>query len=192
MPASRRGITLGCTYQVRYRLRPEEGGGERQGTVYVPGSGPRIFAPPARYDPQHPDRIMSEADLARGEPFMNVAMPVGIFGLLSGLCLLVWFAIGKPTLRRAAAMPRPVLLPIIRTAQRPKTNIIDVTFERPGGGEAMQGFANSLPFIVEDADRRFALALLGPKDRPVLLRNDLGELQLTDEERAAIFAAARG
>lgn len=189
--SSRRGITLGCTYQVRYRLRPEDGGGERQGSVYVPGSGPRIFAPPARYDPQNPDRIMSEADLARGEPFMNVAAPIGAFALLSGLCLLVWYAIGKPTLTRAAAAPRPVLVPIIRTAQRPKTNILDVWFERPGGGEAMQGFANVAPFTVEAGDRRLALALLGPNDKPILLRHDLSELDLTEEERAAILAAAR-
>ncbi len=188
----RRGVTLGCTYQLRYRLRPEEGGGERQGTVYVPGSGPRVFAPPARYDPLNPDRIMSEADLARGEPVMNVAMPIGIFGLLSALCLLVWYAIGKPSLTRAAAAPRPALVPITRTVQRPKTTIVDIWYERPGGGEAMQGFANGMPFTVQSGDRQSALALLGPKDKPILLRQDLSELELTDEERAAILAAARG
>ena len=66
----------GCTYAITYQLREEEGGGTREGSIYVPGAGPRVFAPPARYDPQNPDRIMSVADIERGEPIMNVAVPI--------------------------------------------------------------------------------------------------------------------
>lgn len=189
--ATRGGMALGCTYQVRYRLRPEEGGGEHQGSVYVPSDGPRVFAPPSRYDPQNPDRIMSEADLARGEPFMNVAVPVVVFGLLSVFCLLVWYALGKPALKRAAAAPRPALLPVTRTEPRPQNNGWNLRLERPAGGETVQDFADGGPFLMQMGDCVFALALLDPKDRPVVLRSDLNELALTEGERGAIFAAAR-
>lgn len=192
---SRRSVSgsepRGCTYSITYQLREEEGGGTREGSIYVPGAGPRVFAPPARYDPQNPDRIMSVADIERGEPIMNVAVPIVLFGLFSGLCFLVWHAMGNKALTAAAATPQPVLVPIRRAAVRDKTNVLEVWFGRPDGSEGKQGFAGSRPLTVGSAPDH-ALALLGPGNRPILLRHDLAELRLTEAERAAILQAAQG
>jgi len=189
---SRRGSSLGCNYTIRYRLRPGEDSDVREGDVYVPGDGPRVFAPPARYDPQNPDRIMSEADLERGKPFMSAAVPIAIPGVLGALSLLVWHAMANRSLVRAAASPRPLLVPVSRVEAVANTNINMVHFRRPDGSEGKQRFNLSGPLTIQSSDgRTMALALLGAKDRPVLLSHDLTELELTADERAAILAAAR-
>lgn len=186
----------GCTYSITYQLRDEEGGGTREGSIFVPGAGPRVFAPPARYDPQDPSRIMSVADIERGEPFMNVAVPIGLFGGLAALALLVWYSMGRKSLAAAAAAPQPVLVPVRRAAVADKTNILQVWFERPDGSEGRQNFAGHGPLYVQPPaqsapDASLALSLAGPKG-PILLSQDLRELELTDAERAAVIAAARG
>ena len=187
----------GCDYEISYRLRAEEGGEVRQGSIYVPGSGPRVFAPSARYDPLDPGRIMADADIERDPPIMSLAVPLGLPLLLSGLAFLVWFAMGKRSLAKAASAPRPALVPVRRAAVREKTDVLEVWFERPDGSEGKQGFPGHGPLYVRlpagEADgRQFALALLGANGRAILLSEDLRELALEEGERAAIVAAARG
>jgi hypothetical protein len=189
---SRRGASLGCHYTIRYRLRGEESGEVREGNIYVPGEGPRIFAPPAVYDPADPARIMSLADLERGEPFMNVAVPVVLPAVLAMLCLLVWYAMGNKALARAAAAPQPALVPVQRFEPVPNTRIVRVHFERPDGSAASQNFNGFRPLLVTADGRDQALALLGPGDRPILLSEDLRELELSGDERARILGAATG
>ena len=175
----------GCNYEISYRLRAEEGGETREGNIYVPGSGPRVFAPSARYDPLDPGRIMADADIDRDPPFMNLAVPLGLPALLSGLAFLVWFAMGKKSLAKAASAPRPALVPVRRAEVREKTDVLEVWFERPDGSEGRQGFPGHGPLYVrlpagEAAHRQFALALLGANDRPILLSEDLRELALDE------------
>ena len=54
----------GCSFDISYTLRPEEGGGERQATVWLDGRAP-IFTPTAWYDPQDPSRVMLRPEIDR-------------------------------------------------------------------------------------------------------------------------------
>lgn len=198
---SRRNITgdtpSGCNLDVRYRVRPEHGGGEREASVYLPGAAPLVFAPPVLYDPQDPGRVMTEADVQRGDPFMNLAVPIFFFSVIPVIALLIWFATGDGALKAAAARPRPGIVPVERAVRDPKSNRLDIWFPRPGGGPpGKAAFRTGGPLLVTPpagapAGQQWALALLGTKDWPILLDQDLKALDLTDAERAAIQAAAR-
>ena len=136
---SRRNISgdtpRGCNLDIRYRT--QEGGAERSAKVYLPGAAPLVFAPPVLYDPQDPARVMTKADVDRGDPFMNLAVPFVLFTLLPLVALLVWFATGDGKLRKAAAAPRPGIVPILRaTATRAPTGSSPSSRARAAGPTA--------------------------------------------------------
>lgn len=182
---------VGCNFTIRYRLQAQEGGELRDAQIYVPGEAPLVGTPPARYDPLDPSRVMSEADVERDKPFMDWAVPVFLPALLSALGFFVWFALGDKSFARAAAAPRPVLVPITNIEPIQNTRIARVHFQRPDGSAGKQDFNGFSPLIATVDGREQALALLDPKDRPILLSQDLRELVLDADERAAILAAAR-
>lgn len=197
---SRRGITgdtpRGCNLDIRYRVQDAHGGGEREAEVYLPGAAPLVFAPPALYDPEDPDRIMTKADVERGAPFMNVAVPLVLLTLLPLFALLLWFATGRGALKQAAANPHPTIVPIVRAARHAQGNRLDIWFQRPDGGEGLRSYKSGGPLLVAPPPeappgQQWALALLTPKGWPILLDQDLKELNLTDEERTTIWQAAR-
>lgn len=198
---SRRGITgdtpSGCNLDIRYRVQDAHGGGEREAEVYLPGAAPLVFAPPALYDPEDPERVMTRADVERGQPFMNVAVPIVLFTLLPLLALLAWAASGRGALKQAAADPRPAIVPIVRAARHAQTNRLDIWFQRPDGGEGLRSYKSGGPLLVAPPPeatpgQQWVLALLTAKGWPILLDQELAELDLTDAERAAIWQAARG
>jgi len=197
---SRRSISgntpRGCNLDIRYRTRADDA--ERSAKVYLPGAAPLVFAPPVLYDPQDPARVMTKADVDRGDPFMNLAVPFVLFTLLPLVALLVWFATGDGKLRKAAAAPRPGIVPILRATRDPRTNRLQLFFPRPGGGpDGAATFASGGPLLVTPPaggaeGRQWALALLAEKDWPLLLDEGLSRLDLTPEERESILRAARG
>lgn len=196
---SRRNVTgdtpRGCNFDIRYRTR--DGGPERTAKVYLPGAAPLVFAPAVLYDPQDPSRVMTRADVDRGDPFMNLAVPIVLFTLMPLVALLVWLATGDAALRRAASAPRPGIVPILRVTRDARTNRLRVFFPRPGGGpDGAATFATGGPLLVtpppaEGEGRQWALALLTDKGWPVLLDETLSRLDLTPDERGAILRAAR-
>lgn len=195
---SRRNITgntpSGCNLDIRYRT--QEGGAERTAKVYLPGAAPLVFAPSVLYDPQDPSRVMTRADVDRGDPFMNLAVPLAAFTIIPILALLIWLATGNGRLKQAAAAPRPGIVPIQR-ATRDKRNRLEVFFPNPAGGpDGRALFASGGPLLVtppagETDGRQWALALLTAKGWPLLLDQDLARLDLTPDERETILRAAR-
>jgi hypothetical protein len=182
---------VGCNFTVSYRIRSEEGGALREAQVYVPGEAPLVGTPPVRYDPLDPSRVMSEADVERDKPFMDWAVPVFLPAIFSVLGFFVWFALGDKTFARAAAAPRPALVPVTNLEPIQSTGGIRVHFQRPDGRAGKRDFNGFSPLLLTVNGREQAVALLDLKDRPILLSQDLRELVLEPEERAAILAAAR-
>lgn len=183
----------GCNLTITYEVAKEHGGGVRTADVHLPGE-PTVLAPQALYDPADPDRVMLLREIERGTTGSDwIAMTV--LTLLPAIGLLTWFATGRGALAKAAAEPRPVVVAIDRVERGP--NRIDIWFHRPNGDgqPLLRSFRNGArPLLVAPpggaTDRNQALALLGPRDHPILLDADLGELELTDQERAAIVRAA--
>lgn len=192
---SRRSISgrnpIGCNYTIHYRVRSDEGGALREAQVYVPGEAPLVGTPPVRYDPLDPSRVMSDADVERDKPFMDWGVPILAPAIISFLAILVWFALGHKRLARAAATPKPILVPVDNVEPIEKTNILRVHYRQPDGSAGKQDLNGFGPLLTIADGREQALALLGPKDRAILLSHDLRELALTSDERSAILTAAR-
>jgi len=197
---SRRGISgdtpRGCDYDIRYAVRPEHGGGEREASVYLPGAPPLVFAPSVLYDPQDPARVMTERAVQQDDRIVDIAIPTVLLTLLPLIALLVWFATGKGALRQAAAAPRPAIVAIERAVRR--QGRLDVWFRKPDGkGQGLRSFRRGGPLLVAPPagappDQQWALALLAANGHPLLLDETLAELELTEVEREAIYRAARG
>jgi hypothetical protein len=183
----------GCNLTISYRARPEHGGGERQAKLYLPGSAPLVFAPAVIYDPQDPDRAMTERDVQREERIVDIALPaIGLLGCSAG-AFLVWFAMGRRVLTAAAKEPRPVIVEIER--MEPEAGLLKVWFKKPDGQSVQQNFQKTGPLLVRadagaQGDRHYALALLTDKERPILMDQDLSQLDLTANELMAIQQAA--
>jgi hypothetical protein len=199
---SRRQITgdspRGCNFDVSYRVRDEHGGGVRQAKLYLRGAAPAAFAPPVIYDPGDPNRAMFAPEVRDGERMMNVAVPIVLFTLVPALGLLGWFAGGRSALAQAAQAPNPTIVAIDRAVRDPRTGRLDIWFDRPdGNGQGLKPFPTGGPLLVAPPpgaapERQYALALLNAKGWPLLLDQELGELDLTAEERAAVQRAAMG
>lgn len=186
----------GCDYDIRYAVRPEHGGGEREASVYLPGAPPLVFAPSVLYDPQDPDRVMTERAVQQDDRIVDIAIPTVLLTLMPLLALLVWFATGNGALKAAAAAPRPAIVAIDRAVRRP--NRLDIWFRKPDGkGQGLRSFKKGGPLLAAPPagappDKQWALALLSLNGHPILLDEGLTELELTEAERAAIYLAARG
>ncbi|RJF88147.1 hypothetical protein D3874_14910 [Oleomonas cavernae] len=197
---SRRGVSgdtpRGCDYDIRYAVRPEHGGGEREASVYLPGAPPLVFAPSVLYDPQDPSRVMTERAVQQDDRIVDIAIPTALLTLMPLLALLVWFATGKGALVKAAAAPRPAIVAIERAVRR--QNRLEIWFRKPDGkGQGMRSFPKGGPLLVAPPpgaapDKQWALALLNLSGYPILLDEELAELELTEAERGAIYRAARG
>lgn len=182
----------GCNLEIDYQLRPEEGGGTRHARVWISGREP-IFTPSALYDPANPDRVMLKPEAERDLSWRNWIGPVFIL-LLPLLALLVWLFGHKGGIVDALKDPKPVTVPVERFVRTPST--LQVFFRKPEGGkELLQVFAKGRePLLLHPpagaaSDTPWALALLAPSGRPILLDNDLATLDLTEAERAAILGA---
>ena len=196
---SRRQITgdepRGCNFEITYRLRKEEGGDVRTAEVWLSGSAPGVFAPPALYDPQDPSRVMLKPEVER-EPELDTRVGSSLLMLIPALALLAWFATGRGALAKAARDPRPVVVPIERTVWNGQARRTEVWFERPGGGNPLRNDfrENDGPLLARPPDaadgRQYALGLLTPKGVPVLLDKELKMIDLSEEERAAVLRAA--
>jgi len=196
---SRRQITgdepLGCNLTITYRTRPEHGGEERTARVRLDDAEP-AFTPPAIYDPADPWRVMLKPDVERdAEPdefvlaFVLLLLPAG--------ALLLWFVAGNGRLARAGRSPNPVLVPIERVV--PQQRWTEYWVRPPGAGKAMRAplLTAQRPFLVRAPDNEtganaWALVLLDPKGRPVMMDGDLTLLDFTGDERSALRSAAYG
>ena len=192
---SRRQITgdnpRGCNFEIEYVVRDEHGGGTRRADVRLDGARP-IFTPPALYDPADPDRVMLKPEAERDARWTEwIGVPLMLAIPLAGLVLL--FLARKDPLEAAAADPRPTTVPVDRFARR--GNALQA-WSRKAPGEAkewLQVFnGQDEPFLLRAPegsadDRPWALALLHPKGRPILLDRELKRLELTDEERARLL-----
>lgn len=194
---SRRQITgdepRGCNLDIQYQLRPEHGGQVRQADVWLDGRQP-IFRPPALYDPADPSRVMLKPEAERDLRWTEwIAAPILLLFPIAGL--LLWIFGSKGGLEDALRDPRPVTVPVERFVRGPTG--LQVWFRKPEGGkELLQVFAHGkTPLLLnppadDPSDRPWALAVLSPRGRPLLLDSDLGNLELTDQERAAILGDA--
>ena len=185
----------GCSFTITYTLRPEEGGGERRGDVYLSGRAP-IFTPSAWYDPQDPSRVMLRPEIDREPDWSQNATPFLLLFLpLAGL--LWWWGTARRGLKAAAARPDPVIAPIEKAIRQMPANRLTIHF-RPPGAARLYGTTfgpGEEPLLVRPPagapeGEQWVLALRSPKGRPYALDAGLRELELSDEERAAIYNSA--
>ncbi len=199
---SRRQISgdqnLGCTYTIQYRLRPEHGGEVRSAEARL-SERFLVFAPPALYDPADPSRVMFKPEVERAPDHVSGTITWAVLILVPAAALLLWLATGRRALAAAARDPKPTVVAIDRAVRRTPSNQLEIWFERPEGGAPILNVfrEGNGPLLVPPpadapADRDYALALLTPKGRPILLDDRLAMVALSDEERAAVLQAARG
>lgn len=197
---SRRQITgdepLGCNLNISYEVRPEHGGGTRSTDAWLDGSAPRVFSPPAVYDPQDPGRAMLKPEVERDPGWDNLLGPF-IPLVIAFLALGFWFLIGDGAKARAGRDPRPMVVPIDRSERMGKW--LHVTFQPPGAAKPVRDTfeGEDGPLLVappegETADRDWALALVPEKGRPCLVDARLARFDFTEEERGSILRAAFG
>jgi hypothetical protein len=186
---------IDCWFTVSYRLRPEEGGGERKEEMHLEGASP-IFTPPVIYDPQDPGRAMLEPEMQRDMSWSELIGPFALL-LIPGTLLLVFFLTSRRGLARAAANPQPLVVAVER-AERNQGRIFLHT-RAPGAAKAaIDSFSGTLmPLLVPpppaaSPEQHWALALKSPKGRHYVLDSELALLDLTPDERRAVLAAARG
>jgi hypothetical protein len=180
----------GCNLDISYQVAPQHGGGVREADVWLDGRSP-VLQPPALYDPDDPSRVMLKPEAERDLRWTEwIGAPIALLFPIGGLLLLLFGT--KGGLEEALRNPRPVSLPIDRLVRR--NNGLEVWFRWPEGGkERLQLFANgSEPLLLNppsgDPDGPpWALALLDAKGRPILLRRDLSEIDLTAEERSRLL-----
>lgn len=186
---------ISCDYNLTYRLRPEEGGELRQAPVHLDGASP-LFTPTAYYDPADPSRVMLKPEMDREMTWSELLGPVFLL-LIPLACLLWWWAAGRRGLAKAAAHPEPVLAPIEKAIRQMPANRLLVHF-RPVGDT--RSWITALgpgeePLLVRPPagaaeSEQWLLALRSPKGRPYALDAGMKDLELTEDERAAIRNAA--
>lgn len=182
---------IDCWFDVSYRLRPEEGGALRQARVHHEGRAP-IFTPAAIYDPADPGRVMLEPELEREMSWSELLGPVLLL-LLPAATLLVFFATSRRGLAGAARNPDPLLVPVEKVIRQPGKLYLHTRV--PGAMRPTVDVFPSpaMPLQVQGPDdRQWVLALKAPGGRHYVLDADLAWLELTDEERRRLLAAARG
>ncbi len=160
--------------------------------VWLDGRQP-IFTPPALYDPADPSRVMLKPEAERDLRWSEwIGVPFALAIPLAGL--LLWLFGRKHQLEGAVGDPRPVTVPVEKMVRRGA--LLEVWFREPAGKERLQVFPQGkMPYLVnpppdDGSDRPWALALLSPRGRPVLLDNELSELELSDEERRGLLGRA--
>jgi len=182
----------GCNLDIQYRLRPEHGGQVREADVWLDGRQP-IFTPPALYDPADPSRVMLRPEAERDLRWSEwIGVPIALAIPFAGL--LLWLFGRKHQLEGAVGDPKPLTVPVEKMVRR--GDLLETWFRRPDGKEMLQVFPQGkMPYLLNPppdagSDRPWALALLSPRGRPILLDSELGELELSAEERAALLGRA--
>jgi hypothetical protein len=197
---SRRQITgdepLGCNLTITYEPKPEHGGGTRTADVWLDGSAPRVFSPPALYDPGDPDRAMLKPEVERNPGWDNLLGPF-IPLVIAFIALGFWFLLGEGARARAGRDPRPAIVPIDRAERMGKW--LHVTFQPEGAPKPVRDTfeGDNGPLLVAppgggSGERDWALALVPEKGRPCLIDAKLSRFDFTEEERGAILRAAFG
>lgn len=186
---------ISCDFTVSYEIRPEEGGGVRRNEMHLDGGSP-IFTPPVIYDPQDPDRAMFKPEVDRDMGWSEMIGPFALL-LIPATLLLVFFLTSRRGLSRAAANPQPLVVAVER-ADRNQGRLYLHT-RAPGAAKAaVDTFSGPLmPLLVpppptSNPEQQWALALGSPGRRHYVLDSELALLDLTDDERSAVLAAARG
>lgn len=185
----------GCDFTVSYTLRPEEGGGERMAQVHLDGRSP-IFTPSVYYDPQDPSRAMLKPEMDRDPGFSQVTAPYWLL-LLPLACLLWWWAASRRGLAAAAASPNPVIAPIEKGVRQMPANRLILHFRPPGDprtwitalGPGEEPLLVRPPAGAAEGEQ-WLLALRSPKGKAYALDAGMKDLDLSEEERAAIRNAA--
>jgi len=186
---------IGCSLNVTYRLRPEEGGEVRTAPVHLEGSAP-IFTPTAIYDPKDPSRVMLEPEVERSMTWSELLGPVFLL-FLPAMTLIAFFATSRRGLASAARNPDPVAVPVEKAIRQPRKLFVHTrlpgapkprvdTFTDPEAPLAVP------PPPAAPADQQWVLALKSPGGAHYVLDNALAWLDLTDEERNRLLSAARG
>jgi hypothetical protein len=186
---------ISCEVTLSYELRPEEGGGTRTATLHLDGRMP-IFTPSVYYDPADPGRAMLKPEMERAMQWDELLGPILLL-IIPGIVFLIWLFGGRRGLKQAAANPEPIIVPIEKVIRAPAKMYIH---SRPPG--APRAFVDTFPAPTQPllvrppegspGEQQWALALLHPKGRSYLLDSELAWLDLTDQERAAVLAAAWG
>ena len=182
---------IDCWFDLTYRLRPEEGGGLRKAQVHHEGRAP-IFTPAAIYDPQDPGRVMLAPEMEREMNWSELFGPVFLL-IFPAATLLVFLMTSRRGLAKAARSPDPLIVPIEKVIRQP--NKLYLHTRAPGAARpAVSAFpAPAMPLQVPGpGDGQWVLALRSPDGRHYVLDADLAWLDLTDDERARLLAAARG
>jgi hypothetical protein len=184
---------IDCWFELSYRLRPEEGGALRQARVHHQGRAP-IFTPAAIYDPRDPGRVMLEPEMARAMTWSEVLGPLFLL-LLPAAALLVFFVTARRGLARAALNPEPVIVPIEKVIRQPGKLYLH-TRAAGAARPTIDVFANpALPLQVAPPPgwppgQQWVLALKSPGGRHYVLDGALAWLDLAEDERSRLLAAA--
>ena len=186
---------ISCDYTLTYWLRPEEGGGERQAQVHLDG-GRVYLTPSAYYDPADPSRVMLQPEMEREMTWSELLGPFFLL-LLPAAGLAWWWGTARRGLAAAAARPNPLIAPIEKAIRQMPANRLILHF-RPEGdarswvtalGPGEEPLLVRAPLTAPQG-QQWVLALRSPKGKPYALDADLKDLDLTDEECAAIRNAA--
>ena len=186
---------IGCSLEVTYRLRPEEGGEVRTAPVHLEGSAP-IFTPTAIYDPKDPGRVMLEPEMERSMTWSELIGPIFLL-LLPAMALLVFFSTSRRGLAKAAQSPDPVAVPIEKVIRQPRKLIVHTRLPgaprpRVDSFTAPEGPLQVPPPPGAPAGQQWVLALKSPDGRHHVLDSRLAWLDLTDDERNRLLSAAQG
>jgi len=186
---------IGCTLEISYDVRGEDGGGTRDASLRLQGSEP-IFTPSAIYDPADPSRVMLAPEVEREATWSERIGPLALL-LPALITLLVFFLTSRRKLAKAASSPEPVAVAIEKVIRQPGKLYLHT--RAPGDARFVVGsFPDpEQPLIVPapadaPAERQWALALRTAGGRHFVLDSALAWLELSDEERRAVLAAARG
>jgi hypothetical protein len=181
-----------CWLTLTYRLRPEEGGAVVTAPAHLDGRMP-IFTPPAFYDPQAPERVMLKPEMDRDLGWDETFGPYFLL-IIPAILLGLFFGTSRRGLAAAARAPQPIAVAIEKVGRAP--NKYWVRFRAPGAAKSyVDTFKGTTPLTIQPPPgsppgEEWALALVSPGGRPYLLDARLAGLDLTEEERAAVLAAA--
>jgi hypothetical protein len=152
-----------------------------------------IFTPPAFYDPRAPERVMLKPEMDRDLGWDETFGPYVLL-IIPAILLGLFFATSRRGLAAAARSPRPLAVAIEKVGRAP--NKYWVRFRAPGAAKSyVDTFKGTTPLLIRPPQgappgEEWALALVSPGGRPHLLDQQLAWLDLTDEERSAVLAAA--
>jgi hypothetical protein len=186
---------IDCWFEISYRLRPEEGGAVRTGAAHLEGRAP-IFTPAAIYDPRDPGRMMLEPEVERAVTWSEILGPIFLL-LFPAIGLLVFFAVSRRGLARAARNPDPVIVAVEKVIRQPRKLLLHTRL--PGAARVrVDSFAQpEEPLLVPPPPgapdgQQWVLALRAPGGGHYVLDSRLARLDLPEDERNRLLSAARG